>query len=192
MITWHSIPITVSPFSIFFHQTIIFHHFMISTPISWYIGMHPTLAGFYPFFLGSPARCAFLSYLWLYICLGSPAISWLSHSAVALTRSPLGRQAKNLNYKALIGSFHRHAHNHLCQLRFLATYVKGMGLEDLEGGECFFFKLNALASSICHAGIFNHKQKIVEFTKHMDQNKTYQNLSMYPPFLLVARRHWLW
>jgi len=28
----------------------------------WYIDMHPTLAGLYPFILGSPARCAFLSY----------------------------------------------------------------------------------------------------------------------------------
>jgi len=28
----------------------------------WYIDMHPTLAGLYPFLLGFPARCAFLSY----------------------------------------------------------------------------------------------------------------------------------
>jgi len=52
--------------------------------------MHPTLAGFYPFLLGSPARCAFLSYLCLYICLGSPARSRLSHSAVALTEQSFG------------------------------------------------------------------------------------------------------
>ena len=32
----------------------------------WYIDTHPTLAGLYPFLLGSPARCAFLSY---FICL---------------------------------------------------------------------------------------------------------------------------
>lgn len=94
-----------------------------------------------------------------------------------LRRSPLGRQAKGLNYKALVGSFHGHAHNRLCQLGFLATYVKGMGLEDLEGGERFFSKSNALASSIRHAGIFHRKQKIMEFAKHMDQNETYQNLS---------------
>jgi len=90
MITWCSIPITVSPFSIFFHHFIIFHHFMILTPISWYIGMHPTLAGFYPFLLGSPARRTFLSYLCLYICLGFPARSRLSCSAVALTEWPSG------------------------------------------------------------------------------------------------------
>ena len=52
-----------------------------------------------------------------------------------------------------------------------------MGLEDLEGGERYFSKSNALASSIRHASVFHRKQKIVEFAKHMDQNETYQNLS---------------
>jgi hypothetical protein len=96
---------------------------------------------------------------------------------ITLRRSPLGRRSKLLNYQALVGSFHGHAHNRLCQLNFLATYVKGMGLEDLEGGERFFSKSNALAPSIRHAGIFNRKQRIVEFAKHMDRNETYQNLS---------------
>jgi hypothetical protein len=104
---------------------------------------------------------------------------------ITLSRSPLGRRAKDLNYQVLVGSFHGHAHNRRCQLRFLATYVKGMGLEDLEGGERYFFKSNALATSIRHAGIFHRKQKIVEFAKHMDQNETYQNLSkQYSPFPL--------
>ena len=40
---------------------------------------------------------------------------------ITLGRSPLGRQAKNLNYKALVGSFHGHAHNRLCQLGFLMS-----------------------------------------------------------------------
>jgi hypothetical protein len=105
---------------------------------------------------------------------------------ITLSRSPLGRRAKNLNYRALVGSFHGHTHNRLCQLRFLATYVKGMGLEDLEGGEQYFSKSNALAASIRHAGVFHRKQKIVEYAKHMDQNETYQNLSkqdsaLFPP-----------
>lgn len=97
---------------------------------------------------------------------------------ITLSRSPLGSRAKSLNYRALVGSFHGHAHNRLCQLRFLATYVKGMGLEDLEGGERFFSKSNALASAIRHAGVFNRKQRIVGFAIHMDQNETYQNLSL--------------
>ena len=97
--------------------------------------------------------------------------------SITLAHSPLGRRAKALQYQALVGSFHGHAHNRLCQLCFLATYVKGMGLEDLEGGEWCFSKSNALAAFVCHPSIFHCKQKIVEFAKHMDQNETYQNLS---------------
>ena len=106
---------------------------------------------------------------------------------ITLSRSPLGRQASDLNYRALVGSFHGHAHNRRCQLRFLATYVKGMGLEDLEGGERYFSRSNALAASIRHAGVFHRKQKIVEFAKHMDQNETYQNLSKQYSFLSPLR-----
>ena len=94
-----------------------------------------------------------------------------------LNRSELGPRARALNYKALVGSFHGHAHNRLCQLSFLATYVKGMGLEDLEGCERFFSKSNALASSLCYASIFHCQQKIIEFMKHMDNMETFQNLS---------------
>ena len=50
-----------------------------------------------------------------------------------LAKSPLGPHARELNYTSLIGSFHGHAHRRLCQLSHLATYTKGMGLEDLEG-----------------------------------------------------------
>ncbi|KAF8518165.1 hypothetical protein BU17DRAFT_91300 [Hysterangium stoloniferum] len=91
----------------------------------------------------------------------------------------LGAQARALDYKALVSSFHGHAHNHLCQLSFLATYVNGMGLEDLEGCECFFSKSNALASSLCYASVFHWQQKIVEFMKHMDNFETYPNLSKF-------------
>lgn len=76
-------------------------------------------------------------------------------------------------------------HDRLCQLSLLTTYVKGMGLEDLEGCERFFLKSNALASSLRYASIFHGQQKIVEFTKHMDNMETYQNLSRFsisPPF----------
>ena len=94
-----------------------------------------------------------------------------------LNRSELGPRARALNYKALVGSFHGHAHNRLCQLSFLASYVKGMGLEDLEGCERFFSKSNALASSLRYSSIFHCQQKIIEFMKHMDNMETFQNLS---------------
>ncbi|KAF8518833.1 hypothetical protein BU17DRAFT_48296 [Hysterangium stoloniferum] len=99
--------------------------------------------------------------------------------ATTLNRSELGAQARALDYKALVGSFHGHAHNRLCQLSFLATYVNGMGLEDLEGCECFFSKSNALASSLRYASVFHRQQKIVEFMKHMDNFETYPNLSKF-------------
>jgi hypothetical protein len=103
-----------------------------------------------------------------------------------LNRSELGPRARALNYKALVGSFHGHAHNRLCQLSFLATYVKGMGLEDLEGCERFFSKSNALASSLRYASIFHRQQKMTEFMKHMDNLETYQNLSKLPILLNAA------
>jgi hypothetical protein len=94
-----------------------------------------------------------------------------------LDRSKLGPRARELNFKTLVGAFHGHAHNRMCQLSFLATYVKGMGLEDLEGCERFFSKSNALASSLRYASVFHRQQKMIEFMKHMDTFETYPNLS---------------
>jgi hypothetical protein len=96
-----------------------------------------------------------------------------------LARSELGPRARALDYTMLVGAFHGHAHNRLCQLHFLATYVKGMGLEDLEGCERFFSKSNALASSLRYASVFHRHQKMVEFMKHMDNFETYPNLSKH-------------
>jgi len=96
-----------------------------------------------------------------------------------LDQSELGSQACELDYHALIGSFHGHTHNCLCQTNFLATYVEEMGLEDLEGCEHFFLKSNALVLSLCYASVFYRKQKIVEFMKHMDQFEMAQNISTF-------------
>ncbi|KJA19679.1 hypothetical protein HYPSUDRAFT_143435, partial [Hypholoma sublateritium FD-334 SS-4] len=61
----------------------------------------------------------------------------------------------------------------------LATYVDGLGLEDLEGCECFFSKSNALAGSTRYASVFHRHQSISEFCKHVDAFETYQNLSTF-------------
>ncbi len=112
-----------------------------------------------------------------------------------LDHSPLGDLAQTLRYKALVGSFHGHVHNCLCQLSYLATYVKGMGLEDLEGCERFFSKSNALASSLCYASVFHRQQNIVKFMQHMDTFETYQNLSRFPllpqHLLLIFPFRWI-
>lgn len=96
-----------------------------------------------------------------------------------LANSALGDQAQTLEYTALVGSFHGHAHNRLCQLSHLATYVEGMGLEDLEGCERFFSKSNALAASTRHASAFHRQQNIVEYLKYTDAMETSQNLSAF-------------
>jgi hypothetical protein len=53
--------------------------------------------------------------------------------STTLCQNNLGPHAHELNYTLLVGSFHGHAHNHLCQLSNLATYIDGISLEDLEG-----------------------------------------------------------
>ncbi|KAF8991338.1 hypothetical protein BDQ17DRAFT_1393007 [Cyathus striatus] len=59
------------------------------------------------------------------------------------------------------------------------SYAGGIGLEDLEGCECFFSRSNALASQIRHSSIFHRQQSIIEFMKHMDAFETSQNLSSF-------------
>ncbi|KAK1220387.1 hypothetical protein PQX77_016845 [Marasmius sp. AFHP31] len=96
-----------------------------------------------------------------------------------LSTSPLCEQVKSLNYTSLVGLFHGHAHCRLCQLQHLGTYVRGLGLEDLEGCERFFSKSNALASSTCHASSFHRRQGISAYCHHHDNSEMYPNLSTF-------------
>ncbi|KAJ7884040.1 hypothetical protein B0H13DRAFT_1628808 [Mycena leptocephala] len=93
--------------------------------------------------------------------------------------SPLRTKADRMNFKSLVGAFHGHAHNRLCQLVFLANYVPGMGLEDLEGCERFFSKSNALARSTRYASVFHRRQTIATYLAHTDVYDTYANLSTF-------------
>ncbi|KAJ7902392.1 hypothetical protein B0H13DRAFT_2274934 [Mycena leptocephala] len=56
----------------------------------------------------------------------------------------LSKLAAETGFKSLAGAFHGHSHNRLSQLDNLTTYVKGVGLEPLEGCETYFSKSNAL------------------------------------------------
>ncbi|KAJ7321638.1 hypothetical protein DFH08DRAFT_1033595 [Mycena albidolilacea] len=78
----------------------------------------------------------------------------------------LGPLAREKGFKSLVGTFHRHAHNRRCQLCHLATYVEGVGLEDLEECESFFSKSNALAPCTRYATAFHRRQAIVSYLKH--------------------------
>ncbi|KAJ7718976.1 hypothetical protein B0H14DRAFT_3098641 [Mycena olivaceomarginata] len=84
------------------------------------------------------------------------------HFDATVRYSQLGDQARANKLKCLVGLFHGHAHNRLCQLSFLATYVEGMGLEDLEGCERF-----------------HRQQEITTYAKHFDSFETYANLSKF-------------
>ncbi|KAJ7343266.1 hypothetical protein DFH08DRAFT_1009750 [Mycena albidolilacea] len=101
------------------------------------------------------------------------------HFGATVANSSLGDEAWEKNLKCLVGSFHGHAHNRLCQLRFLATYVEGMGLEDLEGCERFFSRSNGLAKSCRYASRFHRQQEISTYAKHFDSFETYANLSKF-------------
>jgi hypothetical protein len=102
-----------------------------------------------------------------------------------LSTSPLGDKAWENNHRCLVGTFHGHAHNRLCQSQFLATYVKGLGLEDLEGCKHFFLKSNALASSTRYASTFHRRQTIAEYAGYCDKFETYQHLSKRHFFLYL-------
>ncbi|KAF8152715.1 hypothetical protein K438DRAFT_1778454 [Mycena galopus ATCC 62051] len=101
------------------------------------------------------------------------------HFGTTLNNSELGDKARRNKFRSLVGSFHGHAHNRLCQLSFLATYVDGMGLEDLEGCERYFSRSNGLAKSVRYASKFHRRQDITTFMKQMDDLETYANLSKF-------------
>ncbi|KAJ7025078.1 hypothetical protein C8F04DRAFT_968231 [Mycena alexandri] len=99
--------------------------------------------------------------------------------AGTLFNSPLGAKALLKKFMFLVGAFHGHAHNRLCQLIYLATYVLGLGLEDLEGCERFFSKSNTMAASVRYASVFHRRQILASYFKHFDTNETYANLSKF-------------
>jgi hypothetical protein len=99
------------------------------------------------------------------------------HFEATVANSELSDEAHKKKLKCLVGSFHGHVHNHLCQLRFLATYVEGMGLEDLEGCEHFFSCSNSLAKLCWYASRFHRQQEITTYAKHFDSFEMYANLS---------------
>ncbi|KAJ7778907.1 hypothetical protein B0H16DRAFT_1837980 [Mycena metata] len=100
-------------------------------------------------------------------------------SSSTIWNSPLGAKALLAKFRLLVGAFHGQTHNCLCQLLYLATYVFGLGLEDLEGCERFFSRSNALATSVRYASIFHRKQTLAAFFKHFDAHEIYANLSKF-------------
>ncbi|KAG1889612.1 uncharacterized protein F5891DRAFT_1131821 [Suillus fuscotomentosus] len=77
-----------------------------------------------------------------------------------LDNSSLGPLARSLQHTCLVGAFHRHAHRRLCQLFSLTTYIKGLGLEDLET-------------------VFHRQQAIDCYFEHNNDFEVYANLSNF-------------
>lgn len=97
---------------------------------------------------------------------------------ITIKNSALGPRAQELNYTSLVDGFHGHAHRRLCQLSYLATYRKGLGLEDLGMCERVFSRSNGNTSTVRHMSVFHCQQALVEYFGNIDHLETYQNLSM--------------
>ncbi|KAG1799829.1 uncharacterized protein HD556DRAFT_1430551 [Suillus plorans] len=96
-----------------------------------------------------------------------------------LDNSSLGPLTRSLQHTCLVGAFHGHAHRRLCQLFSLTTYIKGLGLEDLETCERMFSKSNSLASALRYASVFHWQQAIDCYFKHNNNFEVYTNLSNF-------------
>ncbi|KAJ7744324.1 hypothetical protein B0H16DRAFT_1322164, partial [Mycena metata] len=100
-------------------------------------------------------------------------------TATTLWNSPLGMCALLQKLWLLVGAFHGHGHNRLCQLCFLVSYIEGLGLEDLETCERFFAGSNAMAGSIRYASVFHWLQTITQYFEHVNVHEAYTNLSKF-------------
>ncbi|KAG1831406.1 hypothetical protein EV424DRAFT_1470128 [Suillus variegatus] len=98
---------------------------------------------------------------------------------VTLDNSSLGPLICSLNHTCLVGAFHGHAHRYLCQLFSLTTYIKGLGIEDLETCKRTFSKSNSLASSLRYTSMFHHQQAIDSYFQHNNDFEVYANLSNF-------------
>ncbi|KAG1852223.1 hypothetical protein F4604DRAFT_1933797 [Suillus subluteus] len=74
--------------------------------------------------------------------------------------SSISTEAHSHQHWFIVNSFHGHAHNHRCQLRFHPLYQHGLSLEDLETCERVFSGSNTVAPVIRHASYFHWLQFI--------------------------------
>ncbi|KAF8452138.1 hypothetical protein L210DRAFT_3384131 [Boletus edulis BED1] len=71
----------------------------------------------------------------------------------------------------MVGTFHSHTHNCLCQLDWHPMYITGVGHMEDEGCKHLFSALNELARSTRHATRFHHHQAIKEFFSFWNEDK---------------------
>ncbi|KAL4071582.1 hypothetical protein V8B97DRAFT_2023737 [Scleroderma yunnanense] len=98
--------------------------------------------------------------------------------STTLQNSSLGPQVEDLKLCMMVGTFHGHAHNHMCQLEWHPQYIWGTGHTEGEGCEHVFATLNKLARSTRHAMLFHHHQAIEQHFAFWNADK-YAALSKY-------------
>ncbi|KIK19095.1 hypothetical protein PISMIDRAFT_38954, partial [Pisolithus microcarpus 441] len=78
----------------------------------------------------------------------------------------------------VVNTFHRFAHNHMCQLENHPLYQVGFSNEDLETCERVFSSSNNMAPLICHTSEFHWKQFLDLHFSQWDLDK-YLELSQF-------------
>jgi hypothetical protein len=104
--------------------------------------------------------------------------------ASTVKSSSLGPEALARHLKIVVNAFHGHAHNRACQLKYLVSYILGLGIEDLETCERIFSSSNSVARLIRHVSYFHWLQFLDLHFEQWDQDK-YAELGKYM-FLTVA------
>jgi hypothetical protein len=90
--------------------------------------------------------------------------------------SSLSEKVKNAFFQLMVGTFHGHAHNRMCQLNWHPLFINGTGHTEGEGCKHVFSSSNDLVRGTRHATRFHRHQVIEEHFNFWDQDK-YANLS---------------
>ncbi|KAI6029499.1 hypothetical protein BKA83DRAFT_4047147, partial [Pisolithus microcarpus] len=98
--------------------------------------------------------------------------------STTLQNSSLGPQSEELKLRMMVGAFHGHAHNRMCQLDWHPQYIQGTGHTKGEGCEHIFAASNKLARSTRHATSFHCHQAIEQHFTFWDADK-YTALSTF-------------
>ncbi|KAI5996379.1 hypothetical protein EDD15DRAFT_2387353 [Pisolithus albus] len=85
--------------------------------------------------------------------------------------SSIGPRIQALGLRFMVGTFHGHARNRLCQLGWHPMYIEGTGNTEGEGCEHVFSAFNELARSTRHATRFHRHQAIEEHIAFWNQDK---------------------
>lgn len=90
-------------------------------------------------------------------------------------RSSLGSRFATQKSRLCVNAFHGYSHDYACQVKNHPTFIRGMGLEDLETMERIFSASNQLASVIRYATAYRRRVLIDQFFQQWDTEK-YLNL----------------